>query len=612
MKKIFRSKWFWIVSVVIVVIIWISFGSGGKKNPTEFSSAIVKKTDLYQSVEETGSVKSELQLYYGWEVSGRVAEIKKKVGESVEAGEIIATVTGANERNALAQASASLAGAQARLDQELIGPNDDTRRKSAAAVDQSRATLAQAEADLIKVRAEGSSTINIAEKALLDAENDLRLATGGNQSEIVDNAYETLVDTIRSTQTTLSDALTQADNILGIDNRSVNDDFENQLANLNQNLLIQAKSSYEKAKLAIRTTEPFVLQLSPVNQVEVDQRAKEMQGAVLTTQQLMADINTVLSTTVPGNSLTNDELSALKTDTTTKQKNVNTAATNLTVGIQGITTAKNSVVSYQIAYDKAKQDLTDTKIEVSANTARYEASVNIQKALLVQAEATYADLIAPPRNVDVAALRAEVSRTYSQVSDARSNLEKTYLRALASGTIAELEVELGENVVANTPVLKIISEDLSLDVDISETEISRVNVSDEVTMTLDAFGDERLFSGSVATIKPSEKEISGVVYYTTTIIFSTSTPTIDVKPGMTANVIISTDKKENVLVIPERAVIEKDGKKIVRVVTDKETATFVEKEVVTGLRGDEGQVEVVSGLEEGQEIITFIKEDTKL
>lgn len=611
MKKIFRSKWFWIGSVALIVLIIAIFGRGKGGAVPEFSSAKVEKKDLLQSVEETGSIKSELELYYGWEISGRVASIQKKVGAEVQAGDIIATVESSSGRNALAQANANLAAAQARLNQELVGPNEENRRKFAATVDQSRATLAQAEADLVRVKSEGQSAINTAEKNLESAKNNLRLASGGNQSEIVRNAYETLTNTLKSTHTTLSDALTQADNVLGVDNRFVNDDFENQLSNLNPNLLVVAKASYDRAKTAVRGIESALLLLTSDSQSTVDQKAKEIQGAVLLVQRLMSDVQSAVNATIPGNSFTQDELAALKTDVTTKHKNVNTASATLTTDIQAVTTAKNSLVSYQIAYDQAEQTLESTKIETAANTARYEANVNIQKALLAQAEASYADLIAPPRNVDIAALRAEVSRAASQVADAQVNLEKTFLRALANGTVAELEVELGENVVANTPVVKIISTALSLDVDISETEISKVSIQDVANMTLDAFDEDRVFTGHVAAIKPAQKEISGVVYYTTTIVFNTSTPTADIKPGMTANVQISTDKKEGVLVIPERAIVEKDGQKIVRILTDKKTATFREQVIQTGLRGDDGQIEVISGLEVDQEIITFIKESVK-
>ena len=63
--------------------------------------------------------------------------------------------------------------------------------------------------------------------------------------------------------------------------------------------------------------------------------------------------------------------------------------------------------------------------------------------------------------------------------------------------------------------------------------------------------------------------------------------------------------RENVLIIPQRAVIEKNGKKIVRIPSGK---NYQEIEVQTGLRGSEGEIEIISGLREGDKVITFIKE----
>ena len=74
---------------------------------------------------------------------------------------------------------------------------------------------------------------------------------------------------------------------------------------------------------------------------------------------------------------------------------------------------------------------------------------------------------------------------------------------------------------------------------------------------------------------------------------------------MTANAIITTSEKENVLVIPSRAIIEKNGDgKFVRIMEEKKVR---EIPIKTGLYGDDGLVEIITGLEEDQEIITYIK-----
>jgi multidrug efflux pump subunit AcrA (membrane-fusion protein) len=77
---------------------------------------------------------------------------------------------------------------------------------------------------------------------------------------------------------------------------------------------------------------------------------------------------------------------------------------------------------------------------------------------------------------------------------------------------------------------------------------------------------------------------------------------------MTANISILVAQKDKVLAVPLRAVISKDGKKVVRVINDPKKKTFDEKEVTTGLEADGGLVEITSGLSENQEVVTLIKQ----
>ena len=100
--------------------------------------------------------------------------------------------------------------------------------------------------------------------------------------------------------------------------------------------------------------------------------------------------------------------------------------------------------------------------------------------------------------------------------------------------------------------------------------------------------------------------VSGVVNYKVTVQVDKLE---EIKPGMTSNLTILTGEKPGVLAVPTRAVLAKtEGAKVVRVVTDTKTKTFKEVSVTTGMEADGGMVEILSGLSEGQEIISFIKQ----
>jgi len=74
---------------------------------------------------------------------------------------------------------------------------------------------------------------------------------------------------------------------------------------------------------------------------------------------------------------------------------------------------------------------------------------------------------------------------------------------------------------------------------------------------------------------------------------------------MTANIDILNNKKDNVVFIPIRAVEEKDGRKVVKILNKGEIR---EVGVETGLRGSDGNIEVITGINEGDEVIVLIKE----
>jgi len=143
---------------------------------------------------------------------------------------------------------------------------------------------------------------------------------------------------------------------------------------------------------------------------------------------------------------------------------------------------------------------------------------------------------------------------------------------------------------------------MQIEVDVPESDITKLAVGDQVAITLDAFSSDDKFLGTVTFIDPAATNIDGVVYYTTKVSFNEKDDRI--KSGMTADLTISTDSKEGVLVVPSRAVIYREGKKYVQTY---QNSILNEVEVTTGLRGDGGLTEIIGGLEEGIDVVTFIK-----
>ena len=204
-------------------------------------------------------------------------------------------------------------------------------------------------------------------------------------------------------------------------------------------------------------------------------------------------------------------------------------------------------------------------------------------------------------DLDLESARLEIKQKESALAEVKARLADSYLYAPLAAIVTKIEPEVGELVTANSPVMSLISSgQLLLETNVPEADIAKIKLNDSARVTLDAYGDDLIFDAQVSAIDPAATLIDGVATYRTTLHFLEFDDRI--KSGLTAEINISTAKREGVLAVPERAVTAWDGVKIVRILKG---GSVMEQIVQTGLRGSDGRVEIVSGLESGAEVIVF-------
>ncbi len=190
----------------------------------------------------------------------------------------------------------------------------------------------------------------------------------------------------------------------------------------------------------------------------------------------------------------------------------------------------------------------------------------------------------------------------ASVSNIKAQLSKTVIYSPISGIVTAQEAKVGEIVSANTALVSVISASrLEVEANIPEVDITKVEIGSEAEITLDAYGSEVIFTAAVSEIEPAETVIEGVPTYKTILQFKEKDERL--KPGMTADISILTAIKNNVLYIPQRAVVRENGRNYVRV---ERNGLVEEIDVSVGLRGSDGVIEIISGLNEGDRVITFI------
>ncbi len=426
------------------------------------------------------------------------------------------------------------------------------------------AAVAQAQANLNKQLA-GSTPDYIAQlQASLDkAKNDLNQAQGSGDgvenSKLVQNSYDDLSATLQSVQVTLSTSMTAADNILGVDNTLANSDFVNYLSISNSSNLNTAKLKYSEAK---KIKSDFDLLANFVTRdsshTDIDQVAQKGEEALLAMKDCLFYVSSVLDNTPPVGAFPQSSLDLLKTNIQGARTTVTTKYASLLDATHAIVSARNNYSSLQSLVDKAQAALKDAQN--------------------------------PPREVDVASYRAALEQ-------AVASRDKAIIKAPIDGIITQVNNKVGETMDPTGVAFELLSPHYEIQVDVSETDIAKLKLDDAVAITLDAFGEDVKFSGKVINIDPGSTVIQDVVYYTVKISLDDSDK--PVKPGMTANVTINTDKRDNALIIPSRAV-RTDGGKFVNVLENNQE---VKKEIKLGIKGNDGKVEVLDGLDEGQQVI---------
>ncbi|MBS1170135.1 MAG: HlyD family efflux transporter periplasmic adaptor subunit [Burkholderiaceae bacterium] len=155
----------------------------------------------------------------------------------------------------------------------------------------------------------------------------------------------------------------------------------------------------------------------------------------------------------------------------------------------------------------------------------------------------------------VAVTEAGLKQKQAVLAQAKIDLGRTAIRAPVNGVVVKRSVDRGQTVAASlqSPELFVIAEnlaDMQVDTSIDEAEIGRVREGQKATFTVDAFPG-RTFEGTVKRIRKSAQIASNVVTYLVEI--ATSNPDKELLPGMTANVRIVTDTREDVLRVPNAA-----------------------------------------------------------
>ncbi len=205
--------------------------------------------------------------------------------------------------------------------------------------------------------------------------------------------------------------------------------------------------------------------------------------------------------------------------------------------------------TYEARLIQAEGDLASARAQLTL------AQINAKRAAELRKDNLIAESEFDQTTAELEQRQATVKVKEANVASARVDVERTKIYSPIDGTVISRSVDVGQTVQASfsAPKLFLIARDLTrmqIEAMVSEADVGGVEVGQEVSFTVEAF-PTRTFEGRVSQVRNEAITTQNVVTYAT--IIDVTNDDLKLKPGMTANVTITTAKKADVVRIPNAA-----------------------------------------------------------
>lgn len=589
-------KTHYLLSAFLLIIL----GGGGyyvlsdQKGP-EFRTVLVKRGNLVQEVTFTGTVTAKEEVNLSFEKTGKVHSVLVKTGTFVKPGQMLAELDSLELEIEQRQIEAKIDQVkEQKKELEALVDASDAQLKSAKALkEKEEATMKQLKAAL---KAE--------EAKLTQLKKGSRVEEISLQETKVESAKKSLLEAEKNMLDKIKDAYTKSDNaVRNQSNQIFNGPYDYTLRIFvpDPQLQIDIKSDRESLE---RLFADWKEDLKTISEENVFSHVSLAKKNLTQIQAFLEKAAKAINFGYAPYGTSQSTFDSWKVDVFSARSNVNTALANLVAAEEKITTASSTIT------------LEEKQLSV-LKAGTEEEQILAQEALVEQAQASIEGSLAVIKQTEASILNAKagslqarskrdaqesiITQSETELDLLKTEQEKNILRSPLTGVVTKNEVKVGEIVSPGTPLLSIISASLQIEANVPEADIAKIHLKDQAELSLDAYGEDLVFLSLITTIDPAETIIDGVATYKT--IFAFLKTDTRIKSGMTANIDVVSEKKENVLFIPQRAIEISNREKFVRVETGKKEEPEEERKIETGLRASDGTIEVILGLSEGERVI---------
>jgi multidrug efflux pump subunit AcrA (membrane-fusion protein) len=378
----------------------------------------------------------------------------------------------------------------------------------------------------------------------------------GSAQTTLDNAYASIGSIIKSSYNGVSDSVRYKTQSFFTGTASAG--YRTSLSTCNSGLESEAANLRKQVEYDL-------VAWSKIDTTNMDQAAKEQ--ALIQTENYINRASSLFETI---NSIVTAPCVAGDASLDAVRAAVSAARTSIVASQAEITAKKNTIASSKSAITISESDVTLTKAGTEID------KIKIQEAAVRQA--------------------------YAALYQAQAQASKNVIVAPGNGVITKVDITTGEYASPGKSVVRLVGTgEYTVQADVTESDIARIVIGNESKILVTAIDSKTPFTGKVVSIDPAEQSSEGNPLYR--IVISLDTTDKRIKSGMTAETTIVTSIVENLLRVPTRFVTKVKGVSKANVVTDTKRLTSEERDIVTGRRGTDGFVEVVSGLEEGEILV---------
>lgn len=548
-------------------------------------------------------------------------------------------------QNSVADARGALKVAQAKLDQLQAGSTEADLSAAQASFDKAQADVTNTKVKLEQVKATASFSSDIVQAQATLAAAESKVHAAHQDLDQLTAQLEQANADLAGQQSSLASSIKSADQTCGklgassaecASARSKTDAMQSTILKARQQVKLlsgngswdqiaaqksvaAAQAAYDSAATALKQTlanhnmgvdliaaqTAYDTSLSSVTsaRAKLDQtragatnaELQSAQAAVDQAKSTLANAQAKLDQIMAG--ATDADSVAASTAVETAQANVDSAQAkfdNLAVPTaQDIAASRSAQTSAAAALETAQAKLA--QLQAGPTQGDLEAA----RSGVAAAAASLATKSGNVRQSDVALQQEAVRLAELSVQQAQLDFDNNTLLAPFDGIVASISGNPGENAPSGTSGFMTLVDprEVRVDVTVDETDVAKLAVGKTATISFDALPG-RTFRGQVISVAPSGTVTQGVVNYPVALSIDARNQALPA--GMTASTSIIIDEKNDVLVVPPRAVRRSGREQVVDLVGPE--GKPVQQVVKTGVQNDQS-VEIVDGLHEGDQVM---------